>query len=216
LSIQKELFQPVRVLKRQSTFVPGVFIEMPVLDKESTAYPADLFQKVGRNVAAAPGQWWVLRTKPRQEKAVARELLQRTLPFFLPTTRRVRTGRRGETASYLPLFPSYVFSYVTDEERFEINRTGRLASFVAVPDQEKIWQELGNLHELLDRGLDVHPVLKITAGSKVTIRTGPLKNITGSVVRQSGRCKFVVEIDFLQAGAAVEIDEADLEPSQTN
>jgi transcription antitermination factor NusG len=184
---------------------------MPVLKEEATAFPADLFQASGPVIEGTPRSWWVMRTKPKQEKAVAREHLERELPYFLPTTRRLRQGRRGEQTSYIPLFPGYIFSYVTDEERFLINRTGRLASFLAVPDQKRIWTELGNLHELLDRGLEVHPILKIQEGSRVTIRTGPLKGIAGVVLRQAGRCKFVVEIDFLQAGAEVEINEADLE-----
>jgi len=184
---------------------------MPVLREEPNSFPADLFSQdgiVGRN----PGRgWWVLRTKPRQEKAVAREHLQRHLPFFLPTTQRQRVGRRGEQTSFIPLFPGYMFSFVTDAERFEINRTGRLASFLAVSDQMEIWDELRNLYHLLDRGLNVHPVLKVQEGSKVTLRAGPLKGITGIVLRNSGRCRFMVKIDFLQIGAAVEVNEADLE-----
>ena len=185
---------------------------MPSLPEEPTAYPDGLFKSNGDVVEDASARtWWVMRTKPKQEKAVAREHLSRSLPFFLPTTKRLRVGRRGEQASYHPLFPGYIFSYVTDEERFEINRTGRLVTFVSVPDQTKLWGELGNLHELLGRGLEVHPVLQIKQGSVVTIRTGPLKNITGIVLRDAGKCRFVVQIDFLQAGAEVELNEADLD-----
>jgi transcription antitermination factor NusG len=185
---------------------------MPTLPEEATSFPEDLFLARNCGWNGSTRSWWALRTKPKQEKAVAREHLARSLPFFLPTTRRLKMGRRGEQASYIPLFPGYVFSLVSDEERFEINRTGRLASFVVVPDQTRIWEELGSLHELLGRGLDVHPVMRIKEGTRVTIRTGPLKGIPGMVLRQAGRCKFVVEIDFLQAGAAVEINEADLDP----
>src|SRR5262249_40940425 len=128
---------------------------MPVLQEEPTAFPDNLFKADGRFVKDGRRNWWVLRTKPKQEKAVAREHFQRELPYFLPTTRRLRLTRRGEIASYIPLFPGYIFGFVSDAERFEINRTGRLASFVEVADQEKLWAELANLHKLLRSGLEV-------------------------------------------------------------
>jgi transcriptional antiterminator RfaH len=185
---------------------------MAALPEEPSAFPEDLFRSNRGSVEnGSARRWWVLRTKPRQEKAVAREHFQRSLPYFLPTTKRLRSGKRGEQASYLPLFPGYVFSLVTDEERFEINRTGRLASFVAVQDQSRLTSELGNLYELLVRGRDVHPVLRIEHGATVTIRSGPLKGITGVVLRDAGKCRFVVQIDFLQTGAEVELNDADLE-----
>lgn len=184
---------------------------MPVLQAEPTTFPAGLFDSGRDSLNESGRKWWVLQTKPKQEKAVAREHLHRGIPFFLPTTRRQRLNRRGEKSSFIPLFPGYVFGFATDAERFEINRTGRLVSFISVPNQEKIWEELKNLYHLLNRGLDVHPVLQIRRGSPVTIRLGPLKGMTGLVLRGVGRCRFVVKIDFLQAGAAVEINEADLE-----
>src|SRR4051812_6657620 len=116
---------------------------MPSLPEEPAAFPDGLFTTNGEpSKDGTARQWWVLRTKPKQEKAVAREHFCRSLSYFLPTTKRLRVGKRGEQASFLPLFPGYVFSYVTDEERFELNRTGRLASFVAVPDQARLWREL--------------------------------------------------------------------------
>jgi len=183
---------------------------MPVLPAEPTTHPLDLFD-AGCSARVGSREWWVLRTKPRQEKAVAREHLSRSVPFFLPTTKKTRLRRGEERSSFVPLFPGYLFGFATNDERYEINRTGRVASFVHVSDQATIWEELRNLHELIERGLDVHPVLHIKEGNRVTIRSGPLKGITGVVQRTAGKCRFVVHIDFLQTGAAVEIDEPDLE-----
>lgn len=184
---------------------------MPSLDLEACHFPADLFNDENGASDDPDRSWWVMRTKSRQEKAVARDLVRQELPFFLPTTRRVRLGKRGEVESFIPLFPGYVFGRLTETERFAVNRTGRLASFVRVEDQNRFWNELRNLFDLLDRCLEVHPVLQIKEGSVVTIRKGPLKGITGLVQRTAGRCRFVVRIDFLQTGASVHLDEADLE-----
>ena len=184
---------------------------MPTLQAEPTVFPNDLFESNASSLTVAQRSWWVLQTKPKQEKAVAREHLGRSLPFFLPTTRRSRMGRRGEVSSYIPLFTGYVFGFLAESERFELNRTGRLASFLPVADQTRFWEELSNLYRLLSLDLEVHPVLQIKEGSLVTIRRGRMKGIEGVVERCSGRCRFIVRIDFLQKGASVEIDEGDLE-----
>jgi transcription antitermination factor NusG len=184
---------------------------MPVVEADATIFPDDLFEATGPRMDDPERRWWVFRTKPRQEKAVAREHLRRSIPFFLPTNCTAPEIRRGKRLSTVPLFPGYLFGFVRDEERFRIDRTGRLASFVAVPDQDRLWSELRNLHELIGRGLNVHPVLKLKEGSYATIRSGPLKGITGIVERSAGQCRFIVRIGFLQAGAGVVVDEWDLE-----
>jgi transcription antitermination factor NusG len=186
---------------------------MPTLQAEATVFPENLFDSIDDSVRNSDRSWWVMQTKAKQEKAVAREHYNRCMPYFLPTTRRSRIGGRRERTSFIPLFTSYVFGYLTEPERFEINRTGRISTFVPVTNQSRMWEELGNLYALLDRGLVVHPVMQIRQGSLVTVRSGSLKGIRGIVQRSAGRCRFVVLIDFLQAGASVEIDEADLELS---
>ena len=55
---------------------------MPILDLETSVYPANLFE--GYTQEASDRSWWVLYTKSRQEKAVARQLLTWTVPFYLP------------------------------------------------------------------------------------------------------------------------------------
>ena len=38
--------------------------------------------------SAGIGQWMVVYTKPRQEKSLARDLLRRSIPFYLPLVKR--------------------------------------------------------------------------------------------------------------------------------
>src|SRR5438105_15606394 len=89
---------------------------MPLLPMEPSLYPDDLFA----GPAVAPDgaeRWWVLHTRPRAEKALARKILARRLPFFLPLHHRQWRSKGRLQSSYLPLFPGYVFLRGDDDAR---------------------------------------------------------------------------------------------------
>jgi transcription antitermination factor NusG len=56
----------------------------------------------------------------------------------------------------------------------------------------------------------------IKLGSKVTIKAGPLKGIAGVVHGAASLGRFVVHIDFIPAGAKVEIEAANLRMNFTD
>ena len=78
---------------------------MPMLPLEPFVFPETLLAPL----AGFPlsGQWWVLHTRPRAEKALVWSFWRRGIAFFLPQQKRqVRTRVRTLT-SYMPLFPGY-------------------------------------------------------------------------------------------------------------
>src|SRR5947209_10702918 len=88
------------------------------------------------------GQWYVLHTMSRQEKALATDLERLSVPFFLPLVTQLRYyGNRKQTVSE-PLFPGYVFVRGTIEQAYSADRTGRVANVIRVSDQETINTEL--------------------------------------------------------------------------
>ena len=59
---------------------------MPILGEESSLYPETLLDEpVGEPL---PRLWWVLYTRARQEKALARDLLAYQIPFYLPLVKK--------------------------------------------------------------------------------------------------------------------------------
>jgi hypothetical protein len=60
---------------------------MPLLSLETSLYPSDVL--AGEAPLPAVGnRWWVLHTRPRAEKSLARKLLARGTGFFLPLHQR--------------------------------------------------------------------------------------------------------------------------------
>jgi transcriptional antiterminator RfaH len=177
---------------------------MPVLKLEPSVYPENLFED---SDDSAPGQWWVLHTKPRAEKSVARRLLSRGVDFYLPLYARPVPSRHGKKEAHHPLFPGYLFLRGADEARMAALETGSLAGCLIVHDQSRMRQSLKNIYRLLKAELDVRPEVRLKPGQLVEIVAGPFLGMTGKWVREGGRGRFLIEVQMLQQGVSVEIDE---------
>jgi transcriptional antiterminator RfaH len=182
---------------------------MPILPAEPAVFPDDLFEATS-SADGADRRWWVLHTKPRQEKALSRRLFEQQLPYFLPLQRR-RTLMRGRAmTSYAPLFPSYVFQFSNEQERGSALATGRVVQTLPVTDQQRLWTELNQIHRLLDSGRAVAAEQGLTPGALVEICSGPLTGLRGKILTTASGRRFVVQVDFIQRGASVLLEGCDL------
>jgi len=175
---------------------------MPILAAEPDLHPSDLFD----NAASDTRRWWVAHTLPRQEKAFARLLQRDDFPYYLPCDRRRTKVRNKVVLAQVPLFSGYVFVMAVDEERVRLLNTKRLAGLLEVRDQDRLWQDLRRVRRILDLGRPVTLEQRLNPGTPVTIRSGPLAGMMGTVVKCRGGFQFVVAVDFLQRGISVTVD----------
>jgi transcription antitermination factor NusG len=182
---------------------------MPILASEPSLFPEDLLvQPAARREGA---EWRVLHTKPRQEKGLARDLCDLGVAFYLPTTRRHLTERRGRVAE-VPLFDSYVFLYSDRDQYVAALGTKRVIRAIPVPDQLALWTDLRRLRTLLAAGLPIYPEKALAPGQPVEITAGPLAGLRGTVVRATSGDRFVVAVDFIRRGASVTLDGLSIRP----
>jgi transcriptional antiterminator RfaH len=182
---------------------------MPVLRAECCVFPDLLFDEILQSDSARV--WRVLHTKPRQEKAIARELARREVPFFLPLVVKRNRFQGRILKSHLPLFPGYVFLFGTVDEADVASSTYRIANTLEVFDQEQLWHDLAQLRRVLSSNLPVLPEDCFVPGKRVLIRSGPLAGTQGEIVKSASGRRFLVRVNFLQRGASVTIDDVDLE-----
>ena len=178
---------------------------MPVLSLEPSVFPEQLFQDLPFGQPSA-GVWWVAHTKPRTEKTLARQLLHRSVPFFLPLYARRGRHRNKAYVSRLPLFPGYLFLCTDEEARIEALRTNLIVRTIRVVDQQRLSHELLDIHRLIESGVSLAPEERLQPGMWVEICSGPLKGLEGKIIRCGGQQRFLVEVDFLRRGASVEVD----------
>jgi transcriptional antiterminator RfaH len=161
---------------------------------------------------SAGRDWWVVYTKSRQAKALARDLWHREIPFYLPLVRKNRISGRRSVESYAPLFGEYVFLFASPEERTDSLTTNRIVRILTVADPQRLQCELQDLHQLIDSDMSLTLEDRLPRGTRVRVCIGPLTGVEGTVLYRRSRCRLVVSIDFLQRAASVQIDEFMLEP----
>jgi transcription antitermination factor NusG len=152
------------------------------------------------------GEWWVVHTKSRNEKALAHDLIQRQISYFLPMTWKVRRKSRRTIRSLLPLFSGYLFFCGGENDRTEVLRTDRVANILKVKDQEKLINELLQIQQALKIGAPLVPHKYVKAGQKCKVIAGPLLGLEGVVTTTRGGTRLVLQVDMLGQAASVEID----------
>src|SRR5262245_52238504 len=136
---------------------------MPLLPAEPEVFPTDLFAD-DASQALAERAWWVLHTRPRQEKSLARYLLDKQVPYYLPLLKQRRRLGRSVRTSYLPLFPSYLFLFGRRDERLAALSSDRVVRALAVAGQHELWTDLRQVHQLLGMGAPLKPESQLQPG----------------------------------------------------
>jgi transcriptional antiterminator RfaH len=182
---------------------------MPFLPPEPNTFPAELFAEENPDLRDGR-QWWVLHTKPRQEKSLARQLLQSQVPFYLPLIERRSLIRGRVMQSQVPLFPGYLFLLGQRDERVTALATNRVVHSLEVWDQRTLWDDLTQVHRLINTGAPITPEERLEPGALVEITRGPLAGLKGRIIRAASGKRFVVQVNFIQRGASVLIDDFNL------
>src|SRR5262249_24424581 len=121
---------------------------MPLLPLEPYLFPENLLST--QVWEADDGAcWWVLHTRPRAEKSLARRFLDRRLSFFLPLHKRQWRNQGRQFCSHVPLFPGYVFLYGDSHARWEALRTNLVANVLPVAEPEQLSSDLARVHQLM-------------------------------------------------------------------
>jgi len=185
---------------------------MPILPAEPDCYPVDLWEDEVTLPSKPDGVWWCLHTKPRQEKAIARELREQAVVYYLPqVVKESRTPQGRRLESVAPLFASYVFLYGDPHDRLTALRSHRLVNVLEVVDQDDLVRDLRQIYRMLSSGLTVSAEPAVPVGAKVRIATGPLTGIVGTVIRRGKRDQFVAVVQFLGRGATVDLQDWQVE-----
>lgn len=184
---------------------------MPLLALEPYMHPDNLFADATE--AAGLDRWWVLHTRPRTEKALARRFLNRGASFFLPLYIRRWSSRGRALCSHLPLFPGYVFLHGDGDARLAALETNLVARVLPADDQSRLHCDLRRVYDLITTGAPLTPEDRLEPGDPVRIVRGPLAGMQGKIVRRGTNLRFVVEVDFLRRAVSAQIESWMLEPA---
>ena len=182
---------------------------MPILEAEVNIYPDKLLHEVLED--DEHHRWWALMTKPRQEKGVARYLLAREIPFYLPLVWKDNFIRSRRVRSHLPLFDNYIFLYGTPDDRVTALQSNRLCHTLHAAEQSKLLNDLRNVEQLIAAGASLTVESCLQPGCSVRVKAGALRGVEGVVTQRLPRSRLLVIVDFFQLGVSLEIDDFMLE-----
>ena len=155
--------------------------------------------------------WFVAHTRPRCEKRLfdycRREQLAATLPCYSSAHKY-----RGKTVVFQkPLFPGYVFLHIPPRLRALVQQNDHVANLLEVPDQQTLECQLRDILLALEAGLEVRLAPNISQGSRVRIKSGPLRGVEGWVEQRLGMDTIFLRLDFISEAAAVRVGAETLE-----
>ncbi len=168
-----------------------------------------------RPIREAEAPWWVAKVKPRQEKALASDFIERQVEYYLPMYTKV-TRRRDNNKprkSIICLFPGYIC--FCSEKGFErsLYTTNRIVALIEVKNQSHFIKELEQIYHTIDLGIPVEPVnpSNLRPGTFVEVTSGPMRGLRGNIQKIHSRHKLILSVDLL-GKAAVSIDASFVKP----
>ena len=171
-------------------------------DNPPTCYPEGIF---GLRIEEA-GPWWVVRTRSRQEKALAWNLKKSGIKYYLPLVQRQQRCRRRIRMSLVPLFSGYLFFRGSALERQYVFRTGRIAQVLEVKDQKTLHRQLHDLYLVAasQKRLELCDLAK--KGRRAIVVYGPFAGVEGVVRRVKNKTRMILGVDIINQAVRVEID----------
>lgn len=130
-------------------------------------------------------QWYALYTRPRWEKKVADQLEKKKVEVYCPLNKVQKQWADRKKVVLEPLFASYVFVYITEQEHLSIKQTDGVVNFVYWLNRPAVIrnEEIDTIKKFLNEYDHVSVErTQVNLNDRVRIINGPLMMWEGHVV----------------------------------
>lgn len=161
-------------------------------------------------------RWFAIYTKYKCEKYVVMLLDRKRISSYVPLQTKIKRYKSKVKKSQIPLINNYVFVHITKKEYISVLETEYVFRFIklgknliSIPEEE-----LDVLRRIVGDIEDMLPLLgnTISVGEEVEVIGGQLIGLTGKVISQMGKKKFVIELKNIGYQFHIQIDLALLKP----
>ena len=152
--------------------------------------------------------WFAILARTSREKSACLLLENAGYECFLPISKYMRRWSDRMKEVEAPLFPGYLFCRMNPNDRLPVLMTPGVIQIVGtgktpIPVEE---QEIAAIQRVEKSGLSTMPWPYLQVGHVARIEEGPLRGMTGIVIRIKSGLKLVLSVNLLQRSIAVEID----------
>jgi transcription antitermination factor NusG len=148
--------------------------------------------------------WFAVYTKPRWEKKVVKLLDEKGIENYCPLNKVLKQWSDRKKIVLEPIFKSYVFVRVTEEEKWDLKKINGILNFVywlGKPARIRD-EEISIVRKFLNEFSDVQIDEQLQVNTRVRIKQGALMNYQGILLEISGsRAKIKIESMGIQLSA---------------
>jgi len=161
--------------------------------------------------------WFAILARSGREKYATMLLENAGFECFLPISKSTRKWSDRMKDIEVPLFPGYLFCRMNPNDRLPVLTTPGVIQIAGIgkmpiPVEE---HEIAAVRQIEKSGLSAMPWPYLRVGNTARIEEGPLRGVSGIVVKIKSALKLVLSIELLQRSIAVEIDRNWISPSNT-
>src|SRR6266850_4081427 len=152
--------------------------------------------------------WFAMLARTGKEKNAILLLENSGYECYLPVIKFNRQWSDRVKEIEAPLFPGYLFCRMNPHDRLPILMTPGVIQIVGVgktpiPIEE---QEIAAIQRVGKSGISIMPWPYLQVGHVARIEEGPLRGLTGIVIKIKSGFRLVLSVNLLQRSVAVEID----------
>lgn len=152
--------------------------------------------------------WFAILARTGREKTANLLLENSGYECFLPVSKNTRRWSDRTKVIEVPLFPGYLFCRMNPHNRLTVLMTPGVMQIVGVgktpiPVEE---EEIAAIHRVQKSGLSAMPWPYMQIGNVAQILEGPLRGLTGIIVKIKSGMKLVLSVSLLQRSVAVEVE----------
>ncbi len=158
-------------------------------------------------------KWYVVYTKPRWEKKIAKILIEKGVENYCPLNKVIKQWSDRKKIVLEPLFRGYLFVLLAEKDKWDIKNVVGIVNFVywlgkpAVVKPNDILTIQKFLNEFTD--VKVTEITTLITKDKVTVKQGVFMDYEGIVLEVLGN-KVKVKIEALGLGLSAIFDKNNL------
>tara|TARA_Y100000590_G_scaffold58717_1_gene62105 strand:+ start:618 stop:1130 length:513 start_codon:yes stop_codon:yes gene_type:complete len=153
-------------------------------------------------------KWIAIYTKPRHEKTVLNELINKGIETYLPILKERRKWSDRKKWVEFPLFRSYVFTRIALNNTLPVLKTIGVVKIIKFGNNPAIVQDkhIKNIKLMIEGGYRPQSTDYFLRGDMVQVCDGPLKGLEGEVIRIDNQDWIIIRIDAIQHSISVKIE----------
>jgi len=161
-------------------------------------------------------KWYAVYTKPRWEKKVSKILEQKKIDCWCPLRKSLKQWSDRKKMVEEPLFTSYVFVYIAENEKTPVLMTDGILNFVYYVGKPAIIrdEEIDLIKKYLsekEATVSVQSLNSLDENTRIKVNHGVFMDTTGTVLK-GGKKKVFVKLESLDQVMIVEFPVEYLSP----